>query len=230
MRPERAEKGAILLMSGGLDSCVCAAWAKVRFPDLGAIHASYGQRTQERERRAFREITAQLGITRTLEIDLSPLGALGGSSLTDPSMPVPDADLESQEIPTSYVPFRNAHFLTLGASWAEVLGFGSIVIGAVEEDSSGYPDCRRSFYDAFEAAIDAGTRPETQVRIETPLIALKKSEIVKLGHELGAPLELSWSCYQSEDPACGRCDSCALRLRGFAQAESQDPIPYASKT
>ncbi len=220
--------GAVVLMSGGLDSSVCATWARSRYPEVAAVHAGYGQRTQGRERRAFREVTNRLGIERRLEMDLSHLGRIGGSSLTDPSLPVPEADLGNQGIPTSYVPFRNAHFLCMAVSWAEVLGFDTVVIGAVEEDSSGYPDCRRAFYDAFETAIAAGTRPGRAIRIATPLIRLSKAEIVAMGRQLGAPLELTWSCYRSEDPACGRCDSCALRLRGFARAGVPDPIPYAA--
>jgi 7-cyano-7-deazaguanine synthase len=216
------------LLSGGLDSCVCATWAREAFPELAAVHASYGQRTEERERRAFQAVTQALGISRTLEIDLSHLGRIGGSSLTDPELPVPEADLHSEEIPSSYVPFRNAHFLSVATSWAEVLGFDHLVIGAVEEDGSGYPDCRRSFYDAFEVAIDAGTRPETRVAIVTPLIELDKARIVAEGIRLKAPLQHTWSCYQANgEEACGHCDSCALRLRGFAQAGVEDPIPYA---
>lgn len=222
-------RGAVLLLSGGLDSCVCATWAREAFPALAAVHAGYGQRTEAREKRAFRAVTESLGIDQRLEIDLSHLGRIGGSSLTDTGLAVPEADLASQEIPTSYVPFRNAHFLCVASSWAEVLGHDHLVIGAVEEDGSGYPDCRRSFYDAFEAAIDAGTRPETRVRIVTPLIQLDKSRIVAEGLRLGAPLEQTWSCYQADgEEACGRCDSCALRLRGFARAGHPDPIPYAT--
>lgn len=221
-------KGAVVLMSGGMDSCVCAAWAARTFPEVAALHAGYGQRTEARERRAFREVAAALGIERTLEIDLSHLARIGGSSLTDPGLEVAEADLEATEIPSSYVPFRNAHFLCVGTSWAEVLGYDHLVIGAVEEDGSGYPDCRREFYDAFEAAIAAGTRPETRARIVTPLIALDKGAIVAAGHELGAPLGATWSCYQANgEEACGRCDSCALRLRGFARAGREDPIRYA---
>ncbi len=239
MQPEKAgelppksdfarSRGAVVLMSGGMDSCVCATWAQKTFPKVAAVHASYGQITQERERRAFHGVTQKLGIDTTLEIDLSHLAAIGGSSLTDSSMEVPDADLEATEIPSSYVPFRNAHFLCVAASWAEVLEFDHLVIGAVEEDGSGYPDCRRSFYDAFEAAIAAGTKPETRVSIVTPLISMNKRQIVTVGSQLGAPIDQSWSCYRADgDQACGRCDSCALRLRGFAQAGLEDPIPYA---
>lgn len=221
-------QGAVVLMSGGMDSCVCATWAVRTFPRVAAVHAGYGQRTEARERRAFRAVAAALGIEQTLEIDLSHLGRIGGSSLTDAALDVPEADLAATAIPTSYVPFRNAHFLCVATSWAEVLGFDHLVIGAVEEDGSGYPDCRREFYNAFEGAIAAGTRPETRVRILTPLIALDKAAIVAAGRDLGAPLAATWSCYRADgEEACGRCDSCALRLRGFARAGLEDPIPYA---
>lgn len=220
-------EGVVCLMSGGMDSALCATLAVKHAPRVAALHATYGQRTAARERRAFQAVTAALGIERTLEVDLSHIGAVGGSSLTDAGLEVGEADLESTEIPDSYVPFRNAHFLCAGVSWAEVLGYDALLIGAVEEDGSGYPDCRRSFYDAFEAAIEAGTRPETRVRILTPLIDMTKAEIVAASRRDGSPLEHTFSCYRSEDPACGRCDSCALRLRGFAQAGDEDPIAYA---
>lgn len=213
-------------MSGGMDSATCATWAKKVFPEVVALHARYGQRTEKSESKAFTAITERLGISRTMTVDLSHVGRVGGSSLTDRKIAVSAADLESKEIPTSYVPFRNAHFLCTGVSWAEVLGFDHLVIGAVEEDSSGYPDCRRVFYDAFEKAIALGTKPDTRIRIETPLIRMTKAQIVRFAADLGAPLELTWSCYQSDGRACGRCDSCALRLRGFAAAGLEDPIPY----
>jgi 7-cyano-7-deazaguanine synthase len=158
---------------------------------------------------------------------IASLALIGGSSLTDRRIEVSQADLDSKEIPTSYVPFRNAHLLSIATSWAEVIGADRIYIGAVAEDSSGYPDCRPEYYEAFQRAIDLGTKPDTKIEIVTPVIRLRKSEIVKLGAELGAPLELSWSCYKREDLACGQCDSCALRLRGFREAGLRDPIPYA---
>lgn len=216
---------AIVLMSGGMDSCVTAAIA-AQTCDLALLHLNYGQRTEQRELRSFNEIAAHYGITQRLVVDIGHLAAIGGSSLTDASIPVSPADLSRTGIPTSYVPFRNANFLAIAVSWAEVIGARWIYIGAVEEDSSGYPDCRKVFYDAFNAVIREGTRPETHIEIVTPLIALSKAEIVAKGAQLHAPLELSWSCYQSEDVACGECDSCALRLRGFAQAGIIDPIPY----
>lgn len=218
---------AIVLVSGGMDSCVTAAIARRDYEELAFLHVNYGQRTEARERQAFNEIADYYGAERRLDVSIEHLARIGGSSLTDRSMEVTEADLGNKEIPTSYVPFRNANILSIATSWAEVIGAPSIYIGAVAEDSSGYPDCRREFFDAFEKTIEAGTRPGTIIRIVTPIIDLSKAEIVKKGIELGAPLELSWSCYRSEDVACGTCDSCALRLRGFARAGIDDPISYA---
>jgi 7-cyano-7-deazaguanine synthase len=218
---------AVCLVSGGMDSCVTAAVAREEYEDLAFLHVSYGQRTQARERRAFGELADFYKVSRRLVVSLEHLARIGGSSLTDASIPVSEADLSSQAIPTSYVPFRNAHLLAAATSWAEVIGGTSVYIGAVAEDSSGYPDCRPEFYEAFQRAIDVGTRPETRVEIRTPVIRLRKSEIVRRGLELGAPLGLTWSCYRAEALACGTCDSCALRLRAFREAGVGDPIPYA---
>jgi len=218
---------AVCLVSGGMDSCVTAAIAAEENDELAFLHVSYGQRTEARERRAFDELADHYGVTKRLAVSIEHLKRIGGSSLTDQNIPVSEANLASREIPTSYVPFRNAHLLSIATSWAEAIGAGRIYIGAVAEDSSGYPDCRPEFYQAFQRAIDAGTRPETRVQIVTPVIGMHKSEIVRRGLELCAPLELTWSCYQSEDSACGRCDSCALRLRAFSDAGARDPIPYA---
>jgi len=210
-----------------MDSCVTAAIARDENAELAFLHVSYGQRTEAREYRAFEELANHLAINKRLAVSIESLKAIGGSSLTDHGMPVTEANLAAPGIPTSYVPFRNAHMLAIAASWAETLGAQRIYIGAVAEDSSGYPDCRPEFYAAFQKAIDAGTRPETKIEIVTPVISLTKSEIVRRGLELGAPLELTWSCYTAEDMACGRCDSCALRLRAFQQAGVEDPIAYA---
>ena len=218
---------AVCLVSGGMDSCVTAAIARDENAELAFLHVSYGQRTEARERLAFEELANHLAINKRLAVSIESLKAIGGSSLTDHGMPVTEANLAAPGIPTSYVPFRNAHMLAIAASWAETLGAQRIYIGAVAEDSSGYPDCRPEFYAAFQKAIDAGTRPETKIEIVTPVISLTKSEIVRRGLELGAPLELTWSCYTAEDMACGRCDSCALRLRAFQQAGVEDPIAYA---
>lgn len=219
---------AICLVSGGMDSCVTAALAKAENDEIALLHVSYGQRTERRERRAFEDIADFYGVGKRLAVSIEYLTKIGGSSLTDAAIEVSEADLESQEIPTSYVPFRNANMLSIATSWAEVIGANRIYVGAVSEDSSGYPDCRPEFYEAFEKAIEAGTRPETRVRIRTPIIHLAKAEIVQKGLQLNAPLHLSWSCYRREDLACGTCDSCALRLRGFRLAGVEDPIQYAA--
>lgn len=221
---------AVVLLSGGMDSCVTAAIAALDYR-VAALHSSYGQRTEARERRAFTEIAGFLKIERRLEINQRYLNAIGGSALTDRRISVPEDELApagTGGIPVTYVPFRNAQFLSAAAAWAEVLGASEIFIGAVEQDSSGYPDCRPSYYDAFNRLIDLGTRPETKIEIKTPLIGMSKAEIVRRGVELGAPLELTWSCYQDSETACGRCDSCALRLRAFEQAGVEDPLPYAA--
>jgi 7-cyano-7-deazaguanine synthase len=218
---------AVCLVSGGMDSCVTAAIARAENAELAFLHVSYGQRTGAREHRAFVELADYFGITRRLAVSIEYLKAIGGSSLTDHGIPVTEANLTSREIPTSYVPFRNAHLLAIATSWAETIGAHRIYVGAVAEDSSGYPDCRPEFYEAFQRAIDAGTRPETRVEIVTPVIHLRKAEIVRRGLELSAPLELTWSCYRADDRACGRCDSCALRLRAFQEAAVADPIAYA---
>lgn len=219
---------AIVLVSGGMDSCVTAALAKADGHNINFLHLNYGQRTEQRELQAFHAIADFYDVTyaQRLVCSIAHLAALGGSSLTDASIPVSQADLENTGIPTSYVPFRNAHILSVGVSWAEVCGASRIYIGAVYEDSSGYPDCRPKYYAAFNEVIRLGTAAG-DIRIETPIIFMTKEAIIQKGLELGAPLHLTWSCYQSEDIACGVCDSCALRLRGFQQAGLQDPVPYA---
>jgi len=209
-----------------MDSCVTAAMARDAGFELAFLHVNYGQRTEARELRAFNEIADFYGVDKRLVVSIGYLAEIGGSSLTDRSMEVTKADLGSKEIPTSYVPFRNANILAIATSWAEVSRARVIFIGAVAEDSSGYPDCRREFFDAFEHTIETGTKPGFAVEIRTPIIGLTKAEIVRKGIELGAPLHLSWSCYRSEEKACGICDSCALRLRGFDRAGVTDPIEY----
>jgi 7-cyano-7-deazaguanine synthase len=218
---------AICLVSGGMDSCVTSAIANEDNDELAFLHVSYGQLTEARERRAFEDLADSYHVSKRLAVSIEHLKSIGGSSLTDENIPVSEANLTSSAIPTSYVPFRNSHLLSIATSWAEVIGAQSIYIGAVAEDSSGYPDCRPEFYEAFQRAIDAGTKPETHVTIVTPVIHLRKSDIVRRGAELNAPLHLTWSCYSAEDRACGRCDSCALRLRAFREAGVTDPIPYA---
>lgn len=220
---------AVVLLSGGMDSLVTTAVAQASGFELAAMHVNYGQRTWQKELVSFRSICEHYHIEKRLEIDAGFLGAIGGSSLTDSRMPVAGADLDGLIIPTSYVPFRNACFLSMAVSWAEVIGAGRIFIGAVEEDSSGYPDCRKQFYDAFDRLIELGTRPETDIAVETPLIAMQKVAIVRKGMELAVPFAMSWSCYKSEGRACGVCDSCARRLRAFAAAGLVDPIDYEER-
>jgi len=218
----------VVLMSGGMDSCVTAAIA-LREGPIAALHASYGQRTEQRELQSFHAQADHFGAVKRLAVRLDYFAAIGGSSLTDAGLTVHKADLERKEIPNTYVPFRNAHFLSIATSWAEVIGASKIYIGAVWEDSSGYPDCRPEYYRAMNELIRAGTRPETDIKIETPLVYLKKRDIVKRGVELNAPLHLTWSCYQGSELACGVCDSCALRLRAFQQAGLEDPIAYDTR-
>ncbi len=225
-----ARAKVVLCLSGGMDSCVCAALA-ARDHEVYAVHFSYGQRTEARELKSAEEIARLVGVKELLHLKIDLFRRIGGSALTDAAIAVPDAAEDESEIgaevPVTYVPFRNAHFLSAAVSWAEVLGAEKVVIGAVEQDSSGYPDCRPAYYAAFNELIRQGTK-EGLIRVETPLIALRKSEIVRLGVELGAPFHVSWSCYSGEKEACGVCESCALRLRAFREAGATDPIPYAS--
>jgi 7-cyano-7-deazaguanine synthase len=222
-----SRKRAVVLLSGGMDSCVCAALA-ARDYATAALHVSYGQRTEQRERQSFLAICDHLNIQDKLLVRNDALRAIGGSALTDENIAVPTASAVGRhDIPVTYVPFRNAHFLSVAVSWAEVLGAEKIYIGAVEQDSSGYPDCRPAYYSAFNRVIDAGTKAGN-IEIVTPLIAMRKAEIIRLGLELNAPFDLTWSCYSREDRACGLCDSCVLRLRAFAASGVSDPIPYAA--
>jgi len=224
---------AIILVSGGMDSCVTAAIANEHYR-CAFLHVNYGQRTEARELRAFNEIADHYRAEKRLTISIEHLKIIGGSALTDSNIPVPESnslgtpnsELRTSSIPSTYVPFRNAHLLSIAVSWAEVIGATKIYIGAVEEDSSGYPDCREVFYQAFNKVIEMGTKPETRIEIVTPLIHMKKSEIVTKGVAFNAPLHLTWSCYQNSEKACGRCESCALRLKGFKLAGIHDPIPY----
>jgi len=218
---------AVVLLSGGMDSSVCAALA-VRDHDAAAVHVSYGQRTEERELKSFLSICERLSIHDKLVVRNEALRTIGGSALTDDSIAVPRSEAVGHNIPVTYVPFRNAHFLAVAVSWAEVLDAKKVYIGAVEPDSSGYPDCRPAYYKAFNEVVRTGTK-EGKIEIVTPLIAMRKAEIVRLGLELGAPFDLTWSCYSREDRACGVCDSCTLRLRAFEAAGVKDPIPYAAR-
>ena len=217
-------KKAIILVSGGMDSCVTAASAISDGHTPAFLHMNYGQKTEKRELKAFHDIVNHYKAKEKLVVDISHLSDIGGSCLTDSQIDVPNANLENSDIPVSYVPFRNANILSAAVSWAEILKATAIYIGAVEEDSSGYPDCRRSFFDAFESVIDNGTKPKTNIKIATPLIALSKKEIIEKGISLDAPLHLTWSCYQNDDVPCRECDSCALRSRGFELAGITDPI------
>jgi 7-cyano-7-deazaguanine synthase len=244
--PSTPNPAAIVLLSGGMDSCVCTAEAVATHGAgrVALLHAGYGQRTQARERRAFTEIADFYAIPtdRRLIVQLDHFRAIGGSALTDQNIAVPENQLHApsasgantkanaSEIPVTYVPFRNAHFLSVAVSWSEAIGAHEIYIGAVAEDSSGYPDCRPEYYRAFQNVIRVGTRPETKIDIVTPVIELKKNQIIRRGVELGAPLHLTWSCYQSDDAACGVCDSCLLRLKAFDEAGIPDPIPYRRAT
>jgi 7-cyano-7-deazaguanine synthase len=216
---------AVVCLSGGMDSCVTAAMA-ARGHRLACLHARYGQRTEAKELACFHALADHFGAETRLVVDLPHLREIGGSSLTDPRLPVREGPPEAGRIPTSYVPFRNANLLSAATSWAEALGAMAVFIGAVWEDSSGYPDCRPEFYAAFQEAIRRGTRPETDIRIATPVIHLTKADIVRRGVELAAPFEKTWSCYQLEDMACGRCESCLLRLKAFADAGIADPLAY----
>ncbi len=222
---------AVALLSGGMDSCVTAAIASETH-QLALVHVSYGQRTEARERRAFEEIADFYRVRERLVVRLDHFRQIGGSALTDRNILVPareESAAHAGSIPATYVPFRNAHFLSVAVSWAEVIGASSIFIGAVAEDSSGYPDCRPEYYRVFQELVRAGTKPETRIDVCTPVIRLRKSEIIRRGIELGAPLDRTWSCYQFEDAACGLCDSCRLRMRAFAEAGEPDPIPYRTR-
>lgn len=216
---------AIILVSGGMDSLVTAAIASQKY-EMAFLHVNYGQRTEKRELKAYNDIADHYDVKERLVVNIDYLAKIGGSSLTDKTIEVSKADIHSKEVPTSYVPFRNANILSIAVSWAEVIDAKKIFIGAIEEDSSGYPDCREVFYDAFNNMISLGTKPETVVGIETPIIHMKKHDIIKKGALLNAPFKLSWSCYQNEEKACGECDSCALRLKGFQEAGLVDPIDY----
>jgi len=227
----RDHKGVILL-SGGMDSCVTAAIAR-QTHEVALVHVSYGQRTERRERQAFDEIADFYTVRERLVVHLDHFAQIGGSALTDKRITVPEGETGmpagGNEIPSTYVPFRNAHFLSVAVSWAEVIGASAVFIGAVAEDSSGYPDCRPEYYRVFQQLVREGTRPETRIEIVTPVIGMRKWEIIQRGIDLDAPLDRTWSCYQFEDEACGSCDSCRLRLKAFVEAGVTDPIAYRTR-
>ncbi len=217
---------AVVCLSGGMDSCVAAAVARDAHR-LALLHADYGQRAARKERACFDALAGHFRAERTLVVSFPALAEIGGSSLTDPAIPVRDGAPQPGIIPSSYVPFRNAHLLAAAVSWAEVLGAHAVFVGAVWEDSSGYPDCRPEFYRAFQEVVRLGTRPESGIVLVTPVIGMSKAEIVRRGAALGAPFALTWSCYLAEDVACGRCESCRLRRRAFEDAGADDPVAYA---
>jgi 7-cyano-7-deazaguanine synthase len=228
--PPSSRPLAVVCLSGGMDSAVTAAMAGRTF-DLALLHANYGQRTESKELSSFEALADRMGVapSRRLVVDFTSLRQIGGSSLTDRSIAVRHGEPEEGVVPSSYVPFRNAHLLAASTSWAEVLGARAIFVGAVEADSSGYPDCRPRFFEAFAEAIRLGTRDDTRIRIETPVISLSKAEIIREGLALSVPFELTWSCYEDNDAACGLCESCRLRLTAFERAGVKDPIPYRLK-
>lgn len=226
MEKNNKNKKAVVLLSGGMDSAVCLAIALEMGFDVACLHLNYGHRTQIREEKQFHDLCKFYDVKNKLIIDTKFLSEIGNSSLTDSNIDITDADLESNEIPSSYVPFRNANIITMATSWAEVIGAKAIFIGAVQEDSSGYPDTRKEFFDKFEELIDLGTKPETKIKIYTPIIDLQKNEIIETGLQLGVPFELTWSCYKENEIACGVCDSCALRLRAFERLNKKDPLEY----
>ena len=215
---------AIVLVSGGLDSCVAATVA-ARDRHLAFLHLNYRQRTEARELRAFEDLASHFNVDRRLIVDVSFMQQIGGSSLLDTDLPIPESDCKADQLPTTYVPFRNANILGIAVAWAEVIGASSIFIGAHEEETA-YPDCRREFFAAYERMIAAGTRLDHPILVRTPLIDMDKAAIVRRGLELNAPFHLTWSCYQNEEMACGRCHSCRLRRRGFDTAGIENPIPY----
>lgn len=225
---KKKKNKAVVALSGGMDSCVTAAIAN-KFYELAFIHINYNQLTEKRELKSFNKIANFYGVKNKLVVDFDHFTKIGDSSLTDRRIKVSKANLKSKKIPSSYVPFRNANILSVCVSWAEVLKARAIFIGAVYEDSSGYPDCRPQFFKAFEKVINLGTKPSTKIIIKTPVINFSKAEIIKEGLKLNAPLHLTWSCYKNEDEACGVCDSCAIRLRGFQTVGIEDPIPYKKK-
>lgn len=221
-----SRKTAVVLISGGMDSALCAGIAKSEGYRIAALHLNYGQRTEKKELQAFNAIADHYGATDRLVVDVGYFSQIGGSSLTTIDFDVPTAAFEKDKIPNTYVPFRNANILCIAVSWAEIIGAEAIFIGAVEDDSSGYPDCRQSFFDAMQKTINLGTKPETDITLKTPIINLSKKQIVEKSFQLAVPLELTWSCYQNEESACGVCESCVLRLKGFAEAGMKDPIKY----
>ena len=216
---------AVVAVSGGLDSAVATAIAAEKH-ELALMHISYGNKTQKRELEAFHAIADFYNLDKRFVADIDHLRKIGSSSLTDRNIPVEDYDPNIQGIPPTYVPFRNANILSIAVSWGEAIGAGLIYVGMMEEDSAGYPDCTEDFINAFNNMMKVGTRPETNIELIAPLIHMTKGEVIKNGLELGAPLELTWSCYRNEEKACGKCESCVLRRRGYKELGIEDPIKY----
>ncbi|WP_277552848.1 7-cyano-7-deazaguanine synthase QueC [Halobaculum limi] len=225
-RPE-----AVVLVSGGMDSATTAYEARDRGYDLHFLHTSYGQNTETKEFECAEALREEMGVEGFLHIETDHLARIGASSLTDAAMAVEDADMDAEddEIPSSYVPFRNANLLSMAVSYAEANDCEAVFVGAHSEDYSGYPDCRPEFFEAFEQMVDVGTKPETDIDIVVPFVTDSKTDIARRGTNLGVPYDLTWSCYRDEEPACGTCDACAFRLQAFQRLGIEDPIAYEQR-
>lgn len=222
-------ESAVVLVSGGMDSATAAIEAQQRGYCLYFLHTTYGQQTADKESECARQLAEYMDVVDFLHIETDHLGRIGASSLTDDSIDVEEVNLDSEEIPSSYVPFRNANLVSMATSYGEANDCSAIFIGAHSEDYSGYPDCRQEFFDAFQQVIDVGTKPETSIELLAPFVDWSKSEIAERGFDLGVPYELTWSCYSKEAPACGSCDACAYRLKAFKEAGVEDPIDYCQR-
>lgn len=223
------EERAVVLVSGGMDSATAAMEARERGFSLHVLHTSYGQNTEAKEYECATRLAAQLDAADFLHIETSHLAKIGASSLTDEHIEVDDVELDADEIPSSYVPFRNANLLSMAVSYAETTDCTAVFIGAHSEDYSGYPDCRPAFFDAFQTMVETGTKPATNIEIIAPFEEWSKTEIARRGCELGVPFEDTWSCYRDTAPACGTCDACAYRLKAFQEVGVEDPIEYEKR-
>jgi 7-cyano-7-deazaguanine synthase len=212
-----------------MDSATAAFEAKQRGYDLYFLHTTYGQQTADKESECAQKLADYMDVADFLHIETDHLARIGASSLTDENIDVEEVDLDSDEIPSSYVPFRNSNLLSMATSYAEANDCGAIFIGAHSEDYSGYPDCRPEFFDAFQQVIDIGTKPETSIDLVAPFVDWTKTEIAERGLDLDVPYELTWSCYRDEEPACGTCDACAYRLKAFQDVGMKDPIRYRER-
>jgi 7-cyano-7-deazaguanine synthase len=218
--------GAVVLVSGGMDSATAAFEAQQRGYDLYFLHTTYGQQTADKESACAQQLAEYMEVADFIHIETDHLARIGASSLTDDSIDVEEGELDSDEIPSSYVPFRNSNLLSMATSYAEANECGAVFIGAHSEDYSGYPDCRPEFFDAFQQVIDVGTKPETSMELVAPFVDWTKTAIAERGLELDVPYGLTWSCYREETPACGTCDACAYRLKAFQKAGIEDSINY----